>query len=47
MFAGFDAAAWERVGIANGTPARVRAFPFVLAGHEIHHRSVLLERYLG
>jgi uncharacterized damage-inducible protein DinB len=47
MFAAFDSAAWERVGSAAGNPVRVRAFPFILAGHEIHHRRVLLERYLG
>jgi hypothetical protein len=47
MFAGFDRAAWERVGTAAGTSARVRAFPFILAGHEIHHRRVLIERYLA
>ena len=47
MFTGFDRAAWERVGSAAGNPVRVRALPFIIAGHEIHHRRVLLERYLG
>jgi uncharacterized damage-inducible protein DinB len=45
MFEGFDAPAWERVGLAAGSPVRVRSFPFILAGHEIHHRRVLVERY--
>src|SRR5690349_4484903 len=45
MFAGFDGTAWERVGVAAGSPVRVRSFPFILAGHEIHHRRVLVERY--
>ena len=46
MFEGFDAKAWERVGTAANVPFRARAFPFILAGHEIHHRRVLTERYL-
>ena len=47
MFRGFDAAAWERTGTASSKPFRVRSFPFILAGHEIHHRRVLAERYLA
>ncbi len=35
----------ERTGIASGKEVRVRAFPFVLAGHELHHLNVLRERY--
>ena len=46
MFEGFDGNAWERVGTAANVPFRARSFPFILAGHEIHHRRVLLERYL-
>lgn len=46
MFRGFDAAAWERVGVASNVSFRVRALPFILAGHEIHHRRILVERYL-
>ena len=47
LFRGFDAAAWERTGTASGVSFRVRAFPFILAGHEIHHRGILAERYAG
>jgi hypothetical protein len=47
MFEGFDAKAWERVGTAANVPFRTRAFPFILAGHEIHHRRVIVERYLA
>lgn len=42
-----DAEAWERVGTASGVAFRVRALPFILAGHEIHHRRLLAERYLA
>jgi len=47
LFRGFEAAAWDRTGVASGVTFRVRALPFILAGHEIHHRQVLVERYLG
>lgn len=47
MFRSFDREDWERVGTAAGVSFRARAFPFILAGHEIHHRQVLVERYLG
>jgi hypothetical protein len=47
MFEGFDSRAWERIGTAAEKPFRARVFPFILAGHEIHHRRVLAERYLA
>jgi hypothetical protein len=37
--------AWERRGIASNRPFVVTAFPYVMAGHEAHHRRVLAERY--
>ena len=37
---------WERRGVASGFEFTVRSFPYILAGHEIHHRRVLAERYL-
>ncbi len=45
LFEGFDAAAWERRGTANGSPVSVRALPWMIAGHELHHLEVLRERY--
>ena len=47
LFRGLDAAAWERTGTASGAAFRVRALPFILAGHEIHHRGILAARYAG
>lgn len=35
-----------RTGVANGAAFTVRAMPFVIAGHERHHLTVLRERYL-
>ena len=45
LFAGLDAAAWARRGTANGAPISVRALPWLIAGHELHHLAVLHERY--
>lgn len=41
------AAAWDRVGEANGNRLSVRATAWLLAGHADHHAAVLRERYLG
>lgn len=40
-------AAWTRSGTANGKTVSVRALAWVIVGHDVHHRKVLLERYLG
>ncbi len=45
FFRGLDGPAWTRVGTANGHPIGVRALPWILAGHELHHLAVLRERY--
>jgi len=46
FFRALDAEAWERRGTASGCSFVVCAFPYLLAGHERHHRTVLAERYL-
>ena len=38
--------AWTRKGIASGNPFTVRACAYVVAGHVMHHRAVLREKYL-
>jgi hypothetical protein len=38
--------AWARGGVVNGYPATVRGLAFHVAGHELHHRRILRERYL-
>jgi len=38
--------AWTRRGIANGAEVSVRALAYIIAGHELHHREILLSRYL-
>jgi hypothetical protein len=42
----FDADGWRRSGIANGKEISVRALAYITAGHELHHRKILSERYL-
>lgn len=43
---GLPEEAWSRQGEANGHPISVRALAVIVAGHELHHRAILLERYL-
>ena len=47
LFKSFDATSWTRRGIASGFEFSVRTLPYVIVGHEIHHRQVLEERYLS
>lgn len=35
-----------RRGVASGFEFTARAIPFILAGHEIHHKHVIREKYL-
>jgi uncharacterized damage-inducible protein DinB len=37
--------AWLRRGSANKNEVTVRALAFIIAGHELHHREILKERY--
>lgn len=36
---------WNRRGMANQNEISVRALAYVIAGHELHHRQILEERY--
>ncbi|MCC6367210.1 MAG: DinB family protein [Bryobacterales bacterium] len=47
LFGGFDEAAWQRRGMANGAEITVRALAYVIAGHELHHMKIVRERYLA
>jgi len=37
--------AWMRRGVANKNEVTVRGLAFIIAGHELHHREILKERY--
>lgn len=45
LLRGLDDAASRRRGTASGKPITARALAFVIAGHELHHRNLLRERY--
>lgn len=42
-----DEQAWTRVGIANKNEVSVRALAYIIAGHELHHRRILEEKYFA
>jgi uncharacterized damage-inducible protein DinB len=42
-----DEAAWTRRGIASKNEVTVRALAYMIAGHELHHRRILQEKYFG
>jgi hypothetical protein len=46
FFANLNEQELHRRGRANNRDYTVRAFPFIIAGHELHHASILRERYL-
>jgi hypothetical protein len=39
--------AWKRRGSANKNEVTVRALAFITAGHELHHRNILEQRYFA
>jgi hypothetical protein len=46
LFRQLRAEAWMRRGVASDNPVSVRAVAYIIAGHELHHRRVLREKYL-
>jgi hypothetical protein len=42
-----DEAAWTRRGVANKNEVSVRAIAYTIAGHELHHRRILEEKYFA
>jgi hypothetical protein len=45
LFQSFGDEVWDRRGIASEREVTVRALAFITAGHQIHHRKILEERY--
>ena len=41
-----DEDAWGRRGTANKNEVSVRALAYIIAGHELHHRKILKDKYL-
>jgi DinB superfamily len=46
LFRNLDEPAWSRRGVANKNEITVRALAYLIAGHELHHRRILEEKYL-
>jgi len=46
LFRNLDGPAWTRRGMANKNEVTVRALAYIIAGHELHHRRILEEKYL-
>jgi uncharacterized damage-inducible protein DinB len=45
LFRSFKEDVWVRRGKADGKEVSVRALAFIIAGHQVHHRIILEERY--
>lgn len=46
MYKGFSDEMLICLGKASGGPVSVRAIPFILLGHELHHMAIVEQRYL-
>jgi len=47
LFRNLRAGDWTRQGVANKNDITVRALAYIIAGHELHHRNIIEERYFG
>jgi DinB superfamily len=47
LFRNLDEPAWTRRGVANKNEVTVRALAYIIAGHELHHRRILEEKYFN
>jgi hypothetical protein len=45
LFRNLDEGAWVRRGTASKNVVSVRALAYMIAGHEVHHRRILEEKY--
>lgn len=46
LFSSFDDEQLDQSGIANGNSVYVKGLGFIIVGHTLHHKNILLERYL-
>ena len=47
LFRNLNGDEWSRRGVANKLEVSVRGLAYIIAGHELHHRRILEERYLA
>lgn len=46
FFSNLTDQAWNRNGMASDHNVTVRALAYIIAGHELHHRNIIREKYL-
>lgn len=46
LFKNFSKEELDRKGVANDNPVTPRALLYIIAGHHLHHQTILQERYL-
>lgn len=46
LFESFDNESLLRIGTASDNSVSVRAIGYIILGHELHHKNVILQRYL-
>lgn len=47
LIGGMPEEAWSRSGVANDAAVSTRALAYIIAGHELHHHAILVERYFS
>lgn len=47
LFKSMDDVMLDRIGTANGNDSCARALLFCILGHELHHRNIIMERYIA
>ena len=45
LFKSLAEESWAHIGTASGARLSVRAIPWIICGHELHHMMVMKERY--
>jgi hypothetical protein len=45
LFRNLEPGAWESRGTANNVEVSVRALAYIIAGHELHHKTILRDQY--
>ena len=46
LFENFDASTLLNMGRASNNSFSVRSLGFIILGHELHHKNIIIERYL-
>lgn len=46
LLRGLSTEAWSRRGIVNDSESSVRAWAYIIAGHEMHHMNIIKDKYL-